>query len=213
MTDQMSSAEAVDVEDRPTTIIIATHNAHKVTEIARSLVPLIGFDIDLQPTSGKAPKEDGKTFAENALIKARAAFAETGLPSLADDSGICVDALDGAPGIKSARYTAAGTDEANRTALLKAMKSHKNRDARFVCAVAFVTEHGERVEIGEWPGKIRMEAKGPNGFGYDPIFAPAGLKVTAAELSPVEKAALSHRARALGQIAPAINRYISQLHG
>ena len=196
--------------EHPTTIIIATHNAHKIEEIARSLVPLIGFELDLQPTSGKPPKEDGATFAENALIKARAAFAKTGLPSLSDDSGICVDALDGAPGINSARYTEAGTDEANRKALLDAMKGHKNRDARFVCAVAFVTAESERVEIGEWPGKLRMAAKGDNGFGYDPIFAPDHLSVTAAELSPNEKAALSHRARAIGQIAPAINRYIAE---
>jgi XTP/dITP diphosphohydrolase len=210
----MSDVKAEDDNDpsveSPTTIIIATHNSHKVEEIARSLVPLVGFALDLQPTKGKAPKEDGATFAENALIKARAAFAQTGLPSLSDDSGICVDALDGAPGINSARYTQAGTDVANRKALLEAMKGHKNREARFVCAVAFVTADSERVEVGEWPGKIRMAEKGDNGFGYDPIFAPDHLTVTAAELSVNEKAVLSHRARALGQIAPAINRYIAE---
>jgi XTP/dITP diphosphohydrolase len=202
-----------DVEESaepPTTIVIATHNAHKVEEIARSLLPLIGFPLDLQPVTGKPPKEDGSTFAENALIKARAAFARTGLPSLADDSGVCVDALDGAPGINSARYTEAGTDEANRRALLDAMKGKKNRNAQFVCAVAFVTAQGERVEIGEWPGKLRMAEKGENGFGYDPIFAPDHVTVTSAELSPNVKAALSHRARALGKIAPAINRYIAE---
>lgn len=205
--------EAEEVEqptETPTTIVIATHNAHKVEEISRSLVPLIGFPLDLQPVTGKPPKEDGSTFAENALIKARAAFARTGLPSLADDSGVCVDALDGAPGINSARYTAAGTDEANRKALLDAMKGQKNRNAKFVCAVAFVTAESERVEIGEWTGKLRMTEKGDNGFGYDPIFAPDHVTVTAAELSPNVKAALSHRARALGQIAPAINRYIAE---
>lgn len=202
--------EAEQPTETPTTIVIATHNAHKVEEIARSLVPLIGFALDLQPVTGKPPKEDGSTFAENALIKARAAFARTGLPSLADDSGVCVDALDGAPGINSARFTAAGTDEANRRALLDAMKGQKNRNARFVCAVAFVTAESERVEIGEWTGKLRMTEKGENGFGYDPIFAPDHVTVTAAELSPNVKAALSHRARALGQIAPAINRYIAE---
>lgn len=193
----------------PTVIIIATHNQHKIGEIARTLVPLLGKPVELRPTSGKPPKEDGSTFAENALIKARAAFAETGLPALADDSGICVDALGGAPGIRSARYTSAGTDEANREALVAAMAGEKNRAATFVCAVAWVTADGERVEVGVWPGKIRAAAKGVGGFGYDPIFAPDGVPGTAAELSPTEKAALSHRARALGQIAPAINHFLN----
>lgn len=203
------------VEDGPTptpvTIIVATHNQHKIGEIARSLVPLLGRAVDLQPTSGKPPKEDGTTFAENALIKARAAFAETGLPSIADDSGICVDALNGEPGIRSARYTSAGTDEANRNALLEAMKGEKDRTAKFVCAVAFVSAAGERVEVGEWPGKIRAASKGAGGFGYDPIFAPDGVPGTAAELTPTEKAALSHRGRAIGQIAPYVNRIINEL--
>jgi XTP/dITP diphosphohydrolase len=210
MTEPIEDGNLEPIVEFPTVIIMATHNVHKVDEIARSLEPLIGFRLALQPTTGKPPREDGMTFAENALIKARTAFAQTGLPSLADDSGICVDALDGAPGINSARYTTAGTDEANRTALLAAMKKHKNRDAKFVCAVAFVTAQGERVETAEWLGKLRVTEKGSNGFGYDPIFVPAGFSVTAAELSPIEKAALSHRARALGQIAPAINRYIAE---
>ncbi|MFM6967404.1 MAG: RdgB/HAM1 family non-canonical purine NTP pyrophosphatase [Microbacteriaceae bacterium] len=195
-------------EAEPTVIIVATHNEHKIGEIARTLIPLLGSTVELRPTSGKAPKEDGKTFEENALIKARAAFAETGLPAIADDSGICVDALGGAPGIRSARYTSAGTDEANRNALVEALKGEKDRTAKFVCAVAFVTAEGERVEVGEWAGKIRAAAKGAGGFGYDPIFAPDGIPGTAAELTPTEKAALSHRARALGQIAPAINHFL-----
>lgn len=195
-------------ESAPAVIIVATHNAHKIDEIARTLIPLLGKNVELRPTTGKPPKEDGDTFEENALIKARAAFAETGLPALADDSGICVDALGGAPGIRSARYSTAGTDESNRLALLKALKDNKNRSARFVCAVAFVTAEGERVEVGEWPGKVRTAAKGTNGFGYDPIFAPDGIPGTAAEMAPTEKAALSHRARALGKIAPAINRFL-----
>lgn len=198
-------------EVEPTVIIVATHNAHKIGEIARTLLPLVGKPVDLHPTTGKPPKEDGTTFAENALIKARAAYAETGLPAIADDSGICVDALDGAPGIRSARYTAAGTDEANRNALLDALKGEKDRTAKFVCAVAFVSAAGERVEVGEWPGKIRAASKGSGGFGYDPIFAPDGVPGTAAELTPTEKAALSHRARAIGQIAPYINRFLNEL--
>jgi len=210
MSDDLVESDDVESETdaEPTVIIVATHNAHKIDEIARTLLPLLGTNVELRPTSGKPPKEDGDTFEENALIKARAAFAETGLPAIADDSGICVDALDGAPGIRSARYTSAGTDEANRNALLDALKNEKNRSARFVCAVAFVTADGERVAVGEWPGKVRSSAKGSGGFGYDPIFAPDGIPGTAAELTPTEKAALSHRARALGQIAPAINRYL-----
>ena len=214
MTDEQVApdTDAIDVvaepEIEPTVIIVATHNEHKIGEIARTLIPLLGKPVELRPTSGKAPKEDGTTFEENALIKARAAFAETGLPSIADDSGICVDALDGTPGIRSARYTSVGTDEANRNALVDALKGEKDRSSKFVCAVAFVTADGERVEVGEWTGKIRAAAKGVGGFGYDPIFAPDGVPGTAAELTPTEKAALSHRARALGQIAPAINRFL-----
>lgn len=206
-------ADPVDeAELEPTVIIVATHNQHKIGEIARTLVPLLGKPVELRPTSGKPPKEDGTTFAENALIKARAAFSETGLPAIADDSGICVDALGGAPGIRSARYTSAGTDEANREALVEAMKGEKNRSATFVCAVAWVTSEGERVEVGVWPGKIRAASKGAGGFGYDPIFAPDGVPGTAAELSPTEKAALSHRARAIGQIAPAINHFLNSVN-
>ena len=200
MTDEhidLTDVDTDEVELEPIVIIVATHNQHKIGEIGRTLVPLIGRPLELRPTSGKAPKEDGTTFQENALIKARAAFAETGLPSIADDSGICVDALGGEPGIRSA--------------LLDAMKGEKDRTAKFVCAVAFVSAAGERVEVGEWHGKLRAASKGAGGFGYDPIFAPDGVPGTAAELTPTEKAALSHRARAIGQIAPYINRVIADL--
>jgi XTP/dITP diphosphohydrolase len=203
---------SLDTANASRTIVIATHNEHKVGEIAASLVPLIVPGIDLVPTDGKAPVEDGTSFEENALIKARAAFRHSGLPSLADDSGICVDALDGAPGILSSRYSPEETDAANRKLLLENMKGVKDREAKFVCAIAFVTKQGEKVVRAEWPGVIRAAAKGTNGFGYDPIFSPDGVQGTAAELSPFEKSALSHRARALGLIAPAVNRYFqSQL--
>lgn len=195
-----------------TTIVIATHNDHKLEEIARSLTPLLTPGVTLVKTEGSEPVEDGSTFEENALIKARHAFRLTGNPSLADDSGICVDALDGAPGIYSSRYSEEGTDQANLRLLLDNMKGVKDRSARFVCAVAFVTKDGEKVVRGEWPGVVRAAPKGKGGFGYDPIFAPIGVSVTAAELSPFEKAALSHRARALGLIAPAINIYVTEHH-
>jgi XTP/dITP diphosphohydrolase len=189
------------------TVVVATHNAHKLAEIAVTMKALLGPGIELVQTEGKAPIEDGATFEENALIKARAAFRNSGRPSLADDSGICVDALDGAPGILSSRFSEEGTDAANLALLLQKMKGVKDRSAKFVCAVAFVTKDAERVVRAEWPGVLRAAAKGTNGFGYDPIFAPNGLTGTAAELSALEKAALSHRARALGLIAPALNRY------
>ncbi len=189
------------------TVVVATHNSHKLTEISLTLTALLGPDIKLVQTDGKAPVEDGESFEENALIKARAAFRHSGRPSLADDSGICVDALDGAPGIHSSRYSAEGSDSANLALLLSNMKGVTNRAATFVCAVAFVSNSGERVVRAEWPGVLRAAAKGKGGFGYDPIFSPQGLTGTAAELSDLEKAAFSHRGRALGLIAPAINRY------
>ncbi len=202
---------SLETSDAAHTIVIATHNEHKVGEITASLVPLIVPGIELVATDGRAPVEDGETFEENALIKARAAFRHSGLPSLADDSGICVDALEGAPGILSSRYSPEETDQANLKLLLDNLKGVKERDAQFVCAIAFVTKNGERVVRAEWPGVIRAAAKGANGFGYDPIFAPTGFQVTAAELSPFEKSVISHRARALGLIAPAVNRYFQSL--
>ena len=189
------------------TVIVATHNAHKLAEIALTMKALLGPGIELVQTDGKAPVEDGATFEENALIKARSAFRHSGQPSLADDSGICVDALDGAPGIHSSRYSEDGSDSANLAFLLENMKGVQNRAATFVCAVAFVSKDGERVVRAEWHGVLRAVAKGKGGFGYDPIFAPSGLTGTAAEMTELEKAAFSHRGRALGLIAPTINRY------
>lgn len=188
-------------------LVIATHNAHKFAEIELTLGALLGPGIELTQTDGKEPEENGSTFEENALIKARAAFRHSGHPSIADDSGLCVDALDGAPGIFSSRYSEEGTDRANLALLLENLKGVKDRSATFVCAVAFVTRNGERVVRAEWPGVIRAAAKGKGGFGYDPVFAPDGMTGTAAEMSELEKAAFSHRARALGLIAPAVNRY------
>lgn len=203
------------------TLVLATHNAHKVGELRKILgdslegIELVGYD-------GPEPVEDGETFEENALIKARAAAAFTGLPAIADDSGISVDALDGAPGIHSARYAGTRVDTDNLELLLKNLGDNPNRAAHFTCAAALVVpppvgsmgpdgpaevaESREFVELGIWHGSILEEATGPNGFGYDPIFKPAGLSVSSAELRPDEKNAISHRALAFAALMPIVRR-------
>ncbi|MEY5017636.1 MAG: RdgB/HAM1 family non-canonical purine pyrophosphatase [Actinomycetota bacterium] len=201
-------SETAVTETTRTPVVVATHNAHKVEEIARTLKPLVGARFELRSYDGPEPVEDGDTFEANALIKARAAFEHTGLAALADDSGIVVTALDGAPGIRSARYSPEGTDASNRDLLLANLGDSADRSAKFVCVVALVTDEYEITVRGEWDGSITSEVRGTGGFGYDPIFVPAGDTVTAAELSPLEKSALSHRGRALGLIAPHMLRVI-----
>jgi XTP/dITP diphosphohydrolase len=182
-----------------TTFVLATHNAHKVSELRAILGDrlgpheLIGYD-------GPEPVEDGATFAENALIKARAASRHTGLPSLADDSGISVAALGGAPGIHSARYAGSRIDSDNTAKLLADLAGVTDRRAQFDCAAALVDGDYEHVEIGVWPGMVLEAAEGRNGFGYDPVFRPEGLPGASALLSPEEKNAISHRARAFGAL-------------
>ena len=194
-------------------LVLATHNAHKVEELRRILgarldgIELIGYD-------GPEPVEDGDTFAANALIKARAAAAFTGLPAIADDSGISVAALDGAPGIHSARYAQlnggpARDDTANLQLLLTNLVGADDRGAEFICAAALVTPEGvEHVELGVWPGTVLDEAVGGGGFGYDPIFKPAGYSVSAAELTRDEKNAVSHRALAFEAIMPTVREQL-----
>jgi len=202
-------------------LVLATHNAHKVDELRKILgdaldgIELIGYD-------GPEPVEDGDTFEENALIKARAAAAFTGLPSIADDSGISVDELDGAPGIHSARYAGTRDDRDNLELLLENLGDNPNRAAHFTCAAALVVPppvgsvgpdgppeeaiSHEFVELGIWHGSILEAPSGVNGFGYDPIFTPVGLSVSSAELSPDEKNAVSHRALAFAAIMPTVRR-------
>jgi XTP/dITP diphosphohydrolase len=199
-------------------LVLATHNAHKVEELRRILGPqldgieLIGYD-------GPEPVEDGDTFEANALIKARAASAFTGLPAIGDDSGICVDALNGAPGIYSARYAGTRDDADNYRLLLRNLDDNPDRGARFMCAAALVIPAGtgrdaaaapfEHVELGVWPGSIAREAAGVGGFGYDPIFVPAGSAVTSAELTADEKNAISHRSRAFAQLMPMVHERLA----
>jgi XTP/dITP diphosphohydrolase len=189
-----------------TQLVLATHNAHKVVELRRILgdqldgLDLIGYD-------GPEPVEDGDTFQANAFIKARAAVAHTGLPSIADDSGISVRALGGAPGIHSARYAGTRDDGDNLRLLLKNMMGVEDRHADFMCAAALVLPDGyEHFELGVWPGTVLEEAVGAGGFGYDPIFKPSGYNVSSAELTADEKNAVSHRGRAFRAIMPVVRQ-------
>jgi XTP/dITP diphosphohydrolase len=187
----------------PVKLVLATHNPHKVTELRRILgdqlegIDLIGYD-------GPEPVEDGDTFEANALIKARAASAHTGLPAIADDSGISVAALGGAPGIHSARYAGTRNDIDNYRLLLENLGDNPNRAAEFMCAAAFVDGDFEHAELGVWPGTILGEPVGAGGFGYDPVFKPAGLEVASAQLTADEKNAISHRSRAFAALMPVV---------
>lgn len=180
-----------------TTFVLATHNAHKVEELRRILGDRLGSH-ELIGYDGPEPVEDGASFEDNALIKARAANVHTGLPAIADDSGISVRALGGAPGIHSARYAGTRVDADNNALLLQNLEGETDRAAEFVCAAALVDGGREVVVRGVWPGEVLHEPAGEHGFGYDPLFRPEGLAVSSAELTPDEKNAISHRARAFG---------------
>lgn len=186
--------------DRFPRIVLATGNAHKVAELRAILEPLLS-GVELLPYGGPSPVEDGSTFLENALIKARAANAATGLPALADDSGIAVAALDGAPGIHSARFAGTGRDEDNRALLLQRLAGETDRRADFVCAAVLVDGDTRFESVVEWPGEVLEEAAGEGGFGYDPLFVPEGEQRSAAELSAEEKNAISHRGQAFRALA------------
>jgi len=191
-------------------IVLATHNPHKTLEF-HSILNTQLPELEIANYDGPEPVESGVTFSENALIKARAAAEHTGLPALADDSGICVDILGGSPGIFSARWAGAGKDAtANRNLLLAQLADigNSHRAAYYACHIALVVPEQvglsgfEGVAVGEWQGRISSEARGEYGFGYDPIFVPEGFDVTAAELPSEEKNALSHRARAFDRLIP-----------
>ncbi len=196
-------------------VFLASRNAKKLEEMRRILaehvadVEVLGLD-DVEHYD--EPAETERDFAGNALLKARAAVAATGLPSLADDSGICVDALNGMPGVLSARW--AGTakdDKANNELLLAQLEDvpDERRGAHFACAVAFVYPVGaagvsEHVVHGVMPGRVIRETRGTGGFGYDVLFVAEGHDRTSAELPPDEKDAISHRGKALREIAPVV---------
>jgi len=182
-------------------LVLATHNQGKLQELAAILEPAVA-GLELVSYDGPEPIEDGTSYLENALIKARAAFAHTGLPAIADDSGIAVDILGGSPGIFTAIWAGGRDNVANRRLLLAQLKDiqDENRGAAFVCTIALVSEAGEQSFTGIWPGRVAHEERGEFGHGYDPIFIPEGFEITAAEMPPEVKNSMSHRAMALQQL-------------
>lgn len=191
-----------------TTFVLATHNEKKKRELLAILLPVLGEGTEVRTAAeaglGDIP-ETGVTFAENALIKAHAAAAATGLTAIADDSGIAVDVLGGAPGIFSARWAGRhGDDQANLELLLSQVRDidAAHRGAQFRCAAAAVTPDGrEFVAEGAMPGRLATAPRGDGGFGYDPIFIPEGSEKSAAEMTPEEKNARSHRRIAFDGLA------------
>ncbi|NNC11122.1 RdgB/HAM1 family non-canonical purine NTP pyrophosphatase [Planctomonas sp. JC2975] len=199
-------------------VVLATHNRHKLEEFAAIIADRMP-QVELVEYDGPEPVEDGVTFAENALIKARAAAEHTGLVALADDSGIGVEVLGGAPGVFSARWSGRHGDDAGNLELLLAQLGDvpdEHRGAWYTCAIALVrpTTAGiagdERTVQGEWPGSLARAPRGSNGFGYDPAFVPSGSTLTAAELDPDVKNADSHRARAFRAMVPVLETLISE---
>jgi len=200
------SADALPPAEAPSAqLLLATRNPGKLVELRRMLTDFDVVGLADVPEFPEAP-ETGPTFAENALAKARDAAAATGLPSVADDSGLAVDALNGMPGVLSARWSGRhGDDRANLELLLAQVGDvpDERRGAAFVCAAALVVPGGpETVVHGAWTGRLTRAPRGTNGFGYDPIFVPEGETRTSAELSAAEKDAASHRARALRALLP-----------
>ena len=191
-------------------LVLATRNEAKLVELRRILAPLVAAEVvglaDV-PAYQEVP-ETGATFAENALLKAREAVRHTGLPAVADDSGLAVDALNGMPGVLSARWAGhAADDAANRRLVLEqtADVPDSRRGAAFVCAAALVTpDWREQVVEGRLDGVLTRAPRGSNGFGYDPVFQPDGETRTTAEMDPAEKDAISHRGRAFRALAPVV---------
>ncbi|WP_029252454.1 RdgB/HAM1 family non-canonical purine NTP pyrophosphatase [Paraoerskovia marina] len=201
-------------------LVLATHNRGKLVELRQILGAEPGLDLadnavisaaDLQTPE---PVEDGVTFEANALIKARALAAATGLPAVADDSGLAVDVLGGAPGIFSARWAGRhGDDRANLDLLLAQLAdvADGDRAAGFVCAAALVTPSGEEVvRTGALRGDLLRAPRGDGGFGYDPVLRPTGMDRSCAELAPAEKNAISHRGQAFRALAPEIARVLRE---
>jgi XTP/dITP diphosphohydrolase len=197
------------------TVVLATRNPGKIVEFRRILADA-GLDVELLgleefPQIGEVA-ETGLTFAENALLKAHAVAKGSGLPAIADDSGLCVDALNGMPGVFSARWSGShGDDRANLELLLAQVSDVPDgrRTAHFACVAAVALPSGEeRVVEGTMHGSIIRAPRGTNGFGYDPIFLPEGHDITNAEMGSAEKDAISHRGRALRALVPVLSQLL-----
>jgi XTP/dITP diphosphohydrolase len=193
-------------------IVLASNNSAKAEEV-RSLLAKLPLEILNQSDFRiSAAEETGLTFVENAIIKARNVAVHSGLASIADDSGLEVDALDGAPGVFSARYAGAGaTDQANNAKLLTALQAVPNADrgARFHCVVVYLRHAWDPTPLicaGAWRGRILTAPRGNNGFGYDPLFYVPSHRCTSAEVSPAVKNRISHRAQALRRLARQLSR-------
>ena len=189
--------------------VLASNNERKLEEL-RQILSQMGHEVLSQREAGLnlTVEETGTTFEENARLKARGASDALGLPVIADDSGLMVDALDGAPGVYSARYGGEGLDDRGRNALLlKNMEGKENRSARFVCCICCRFPDGREITArGECPGQILEGPRGKDGFGYDPVFYMPKYGKTMAEMTPEEKNAVSHRERALERLAAELRK-------
>lgn len=195
-------------------LVLASKNAHKLEEL-RDILRGQGVDVVLESEVGVDVdvEETGTTFEENARLKARAVMEASGLPAVADDSGLCVDALNGAPGVYSARYGGEGLDDVGRyRLLLENMRGMLDRRCEFVSCICCCFPNGDMVEArGECQGTLAYAPKGADGFGYDPVFFVPALKKTFAELAPAEKNAISHRGEALKEFNTKLENYLNGL--
>ncbi|MBU6442394.1 MAG: RdgB/HAM1 family non-canonical purine NTP pyrophosphatase [Alphaproteobacteria bacterium] len=196
--------------EKGATLVLASHNPGKAGEIRALLEPFGIATLSAGELGLPEPEETGSTFAENAALKARAAAAASGRPALADDSGLSVDALGGAPGIYSARWAGPGKDFAAAMARIERelkAKGDTAHAAMFVCALALATPEGDcETYVGEVHGHLEFPPRGAHGFGYDPIFVPDGMTTTYAEIEPAAKHAISHRARAFAKFVAALKQ-------
>ena len=191
--------------------VLASHNKGKLAEMQKILGEL-GVEVVLQSDLGLdlEPEEDGATFTENARIKARAAMEASGLPAIADDSGLCVDALNGAPGVYSARYGGLDDDAARYRLLLQNLRGATDRSAYFHTAIVCAFPNGDMLTAeGDCHGAIAFAPMGDGGFGYDPVFLVPSLRRTFAQLTAEEKNAISHRGNALRKFAAELKEYLA----
>ena len=194
-------------------LVLASKNAHKLVEM-KDILSQLGVEVVLESEAGVDVdvEETGATFEENAYLKAHAVMEASGLPAIADDSGLCVDALNGAPGVYSARYGGEGLDDAGRyRLLLENMRGQTPRTAKFVSVITCCFPNGDVLTArGECPGTIAFAPMGEGGFGYDPVFFIPSLKKTFAQLSPEEKNAISHRGKALEAFQVKLEEYLKK---